>query len=215
MPAHQNRADSPELEEGLPTPLNNGGLHENVSSQRTVRPPSPPKRSAEHMNEGADVEMAEPTELQSMDGASGSKNSALNDHTLGGTSATDSVDSDPTSASAENSSTATSIDSSPFHTTAATDDRVLDDGSRIVPRPSYDEQVTQILQLMDTPLEEGHVGYLVANKWLRRVLARTSSPPDGVDKDALEGEVGLINNSSIMQSGELQLHVFVAVADFV
>ncbi|KAF2100362.1 UCH-domain-containing protein [Rhizodiscina lignyota] len=220
MPEDQNREDSPALEEGLPTPFDNASLKRSVTSQET-RSSSPPKRSAAHMEDGDDVDMKETpghegTNTTGGDNASSSKGTSnarfssnepsSNDQMADGT-ASNSINSDPTSASAQPSSAATSLESSPFHMTATSDDRIIEDKASNTPRPSYDEQYGEVLPMLQEPPQDGDVGYLVANKWLQRVLARTSSPPADVDKDALEGEVGPIDNSSIMQT-EMPEHTY-------
>lgn len=221
MPEDQDRAESPGLEEELPTPLNNGSVDQHAADQQNIRSTSPPKRSAAHMENDEDADMRETTEVDSTGPATGRNNGTsngsshqiprstemhTNDQMLDCTTATNSVDSDPTSASAQSSSAATSLGSSPFHMSAPTEDRVLESNGDLAERPSYDEQYQRVLQMMMEPPQDGDVGFLVASKWLMRVMARTSSPPDGLDKEALEGEIGPVDNSSILQPGELALH---------
>ena len=76
--------------------------------------------------------------------------------------------------------------------------------------PSIDEQVAQVTQLVMKPLKDKQKGYVVSTKWLVRVMARSSEPPEAIkiDKSATEGEIGPIDNSDLVlvmeASGSLQ-----------
>ncbi|KAL1305868.1 hypothetical protein AAFC00_004018 [Neodothiora populina] len=87
----------------------------------------------------------------------------------------------------------TSMDTAPVAPTAG------------VAAATIDEQVQQIMELLKEPLTEGQKGFVVAHRWLGRVLARASSlpmtAPQGFDKDATEGEVGPVDNSDILPHG--------------
>ena len=70
----------------------------------------------------------------------------------------------------------------------------------VTERPSYDEQYDQVRQiLLSHTRAEGQTGYLVASSWLARVLSRTTENQQSSDypKEAREGEVGPVDNSSI------------------
>lgn len=218
-----NRQDDDGLEEGLPTALGSETTPGDASMVPSTRGSSPPKRDASHMDEDDDVEMRDSIELdESGITANGNKSSVdaaqrrkERSHTrsvsvemsggepqLDGTTAASSSGSATTSASANDSSATTSIGSSPFHMTSATDDRITSDADRAAHRPSYDEQYELAMPLVSAKNEkEGDVGYIVSNRWLERVLIRTSNPPDGVDKTAAEGEVGPVDNAAILLSG--------------
>ncbi|KAF1995476.1 UCH-domain-containing protein [Amniculicola lignicola CBS 123094] len=67
--------------------------------------------------------------------------------------------------------------------------------------PSLDEQVATVMLIMNRPLSEGDEGYVLSEKWLERVWARTSENekrPEQFNKDALEGEIGEIDNSDLV-----------------
>ena len=65
--------------------------------------------------------------------------------------------------------------------------------------PSIDDQIKQVMQLAERPFQEGQKGYLVATKWLSRVLSRGSNAvgADKYGKEAREGNIGPIDNSGL------------------
>ena len=65
--------------------------------------------------------------------------------------------------------------------------------------PSIDDQVQQVTELAEQPMREGHIGYIVACKWLDRVRARASAAgkSDKYGKEAREGEIGPVDNTGI------------------
>lgn len=65
--------------------------------------------------------------------------------------------------------------------------------------PSVDEQVRKVTELASRETHEKQKGYLVSSKWLRRVQARMTSPPENAasDKAAAEGPVGPVDNVDI------------------
>ncbi|KAL4803450.1 hypothetical protein BDV18DRAFT_153729 [Aspergillus unguis] len=65
-------------------------------------------------------------------------------------------------------------------------------------RPSFDDQVAQVTCFMMQPLKEGQKGYVVSMSWLKRVLARSSTHADKVDKNAAEGDIGPVDNSDLV-----------------
>lgn len=66
-----------------------------------------------------------------------------------------------------------------------------------------DEQVAHIQSLLNTPLEDGAKGFIVASKWFNRVMARTEGAnKKDFDAQMLQGEIGKIDNSSIVAPGK-------------
>ncbi|KAL4864841.1 hypothetical protein BDV12DRAFT_175600 [Aspergillus spectabilis] len=65
-------------------------------------------------------------------------------------------------------------------------------------RPSYDDQVAKVTRSMMQPLQEGQKGYVVSMSWLKRVLSRSSTHADKIDKTAAEGEIGPVDNSDLV-----------------
>lgn len=66
-----------------------------------------------------------------------------------------------------------------------------------------DEQVAHIQSLLNTPLEDGAKGFIVASKWFNRVVARTEGAnKKDFDAEMLQGEIGKIDNSSIVVPGK-------------
>jgi ubiquitin carboxyl-terminal hydrolase 4/11/15 len=69
--------------------------------------------------------------------------------------------------------------------------------------PSIDEQVAHIQSLLNTPLEDGSKGYIVASKWFNRVVARTEGAnKKDFDAEMLQEEIGKIDNSSVVPLGK-------------
>ncbi len=65
--------------------------------------------------------------------------------------------------------------------------------------PAIDEQIKQVMDLHQQPMQEGQIGYIVAAKWLHRVMARGSNATglDKYGKEAREGAIGPVDNSGI------------------
>jgi ubiquitin carboxyl-terminal hydrolase 4/11/15 len=86
--------------------------------------------------------------------------------------------------------------------------------------PSLDEQVSKVFAICHKELVESQEGYVVPNKWLQRVFARTSenvNKPGDFDKAATEGEIGLVNTLDLVDTGKSRylciqiLHTLMAV----
>lgn len=65
--------------------------------------------------------------------------------------------------------------------------------------PSIDDQIKQVMQIAERPFQEGQKGYIVATKWLSRVLSRGSNAvgADRYGKEAREGDIGPLDNSGL------------------
>lgn len=66
--------------------------------------------------------------------------------------------------------------------------------------PTIDEQINQVQQLVQQgSMREGQKGYIVATKWLNRVLARGTdgAGSDKYGKEAREGAIGPVDNTGI------------------
>lgn len=73
--------------------------------------------------------------------------------------------------------------------------------------PSLDEQVTKVMVMMQTPLRDHQEGYVISEKWLERVWARTSensSRPQEFSKEATQGPIGPVDNSGLVDSDAIQ-----------
>jgi ubiquitin carboxyl-terminal hydrolase 4/11/15 len=73
--------------------------------------------------------------------------------------------------------------------------------------PSIDEQVDIIMtEVATSQPEDGAVGYIVSSAWISRVLARSSQKDHHgpFEKDVLEGDVGPLDNSSILARRRLR-----------
>ncbi|KAF2027936.1 cysteine proteinase, partial [Setomelanomma holmii] len=67
--------------------------------------------------------------------------------------------------------------------------------------PSLDEQVTKVMVMMHNPLQERQEGYIISERWLERVWARTSenaSRPQEFSKEATQGPIGPVDNSGLV-----------------
>lgn len=66
--------------------------------------------------------------------------------------------------------------------------------------PPIDEQIEQVMQLAQKPMEAGQKGFVISAKWLARVLSRGSNPRDGNDrfgKEARIGTIGPVDNTGL------------------
>lgn len=69
--------------------------------------------------------------------------------------------------------------------------------------PSLDDQVRQIKEIADKPGKAGDKGYVIAQAWLDRVFSRTSDGlHGGFAKELREGEIGPVDNSSVVANGK-------------
>lgn len=67
--------------------------------------------------------------------------------------------------------------------------------------PSLDEQVTKVMVMMQHPLRERQEGYIISERWLERVWARTSENsgrPQEFSKEATQGPIGSVDNSALV-----------------
>lgn len=70
---------------------------------------------------------------------------------------------------------------------------------------SYDEQMETIMSLIHDPknMYDGSKGYVIARRWIDRVRSRTTGGlHEPYDKSVREGDIGPVDNSSIIQTGE-------------
>jgi ubiquitin carboxyl-terminal hydrolase 4/11/15 len=70
--------------------------------------------------------------------------------------------------------------------------------------PSLDDQVSKVMAIHARPLTDGQEGYVISERWLARVFARTTEnikQPQLFDKSAVEGEIGPADNSDLVDPG--------------
>jgi ubiquitin carboxyl-terminal hydrolase 4/11/15 len=75
--------------------------------------------------------------------------------------------------------------------------------------PSLDEQVTKVMTMMQAPLRERQEGYIISEKWLERVWARTSENsgrPQEFSKEATQGPIGPVDNAGLVDADALRDH---------
>lgn len=91
-----------------------------------------------------------------------------------------------------NSSTSSTSGGEPSEASSASSAAVVD-------LPSIDEQIKLVTDLARQDMKEGQKGYVVANKWLSRVLARGSEAEkvSTFAKEAREGPIGPVDNTGI------------------
>ncbi|KAH8704599.1 hypothetical protein GQ44DRAFT_777964 [Phaeosphaeriaceae sp. PMI808] len=73
--------------------------------------------------------------------------------------------------------------------------------------PTLDEQVTKVMIMMQAQLHERQEGYVISEKWLERVWARTSENsgrPQEFSKEATQGPIGPVDNSGLVDVDALQ-----------
>ena len=70
--------------------------------------------------------------------------------------------------------------------------------------PSLDDQVKSVMELHAKEYEDTQKLFIISNKWLARVFARTSEglSSGSHGKDALEGPIGKVDNSNIIATGK-------------
>ena len=70
--------------------------------------------------------------------------------------------------------------------------------------PSLDDQVKSVMELHIKEYEDNQKLYIISNKWLERVFARTSEglASGSHDKDAMEGPIGPVDNKNIIATGK-------------
>jgi ubiquitin carboxyl-terminal hydrolase 4/11/15 len=105
----------------------------------------------------------------------------------------------PSNATSEASSDATSASNAESAATSITARGIAPQSSKDA--PSLDEQVAKVMALTAKPLSDGQEGYVISERWLARVFARTSdnkNKPELFDKTALEGEIGPVDNSDVV-----------------
>lgn len=72
--------------------------------------------------------------------------------------------------------------------------------------PSLDEQVKMVLAMTQADLQDRQEGYVISEKWLERVWARTSeniNNPERFSKEATQGPIGPVDNSELIDPASL------------
>lgn len=76
--------------------------------------------------------------------------------------------------------------------------------SRDAVLPSIDEQIVQVEELANRPIHDGQKCYVIAMEWLSRVQARgTKALNTKNGKEAMEGEIGPVDNASVRLDTDL------------
>lgn len=106
---------------------------------------------------------------------------------------------------APSDSTGTSVIDSLLHessrnSTAATSVDV-EVGPTVEP-PPINEQIGKVITLVQKEPIATQKGFLVSQRWLDRVRARSSDPPPTSDKSATEGDIGPVDNSDLVMVTE-------------
>lgn len=73
--------------------------------------------------------------------------------------------------------------------------------------PSIDEQVSKVMAITQAPLKDQQEGYIISEKWLERVWARTSEGngrPQDFSKEATQGPIGPLDNAGLVEADSIQ-----------
>ena len=164
----------------------NDRITERLEVQRAA---SPAKRSAGEM-EGNVRDLQDSNEDVAMAGTSND----LYDQDTGANSAATSIQGTITS---NTSATSFQSDDPPPYSANDGDQWKVTGGA---PLPSLDEQVAEVKQLLQKPVDHGDRGSVVSMKWLSRVMSRTTENQHSTNfsKASREGEIGPVDNSDIV-----------------
>jgi ubiquitin carboxyl-terminal hydrolase 4/11/15 len=74
------------------------------------------------------------------------------------------------------------------------------------PAPGVDEQVQEVMQLLQKPLDHGDRGSVVSAQWLHKVMSRTTENQHSTNfpKAAREGDIGPVDNSDIVPANAFE-----------
>jgi ubiquitin carboxyl-terminal hydrolase 4/11/15 len=104
-------------------------------------------------------------------------------------------------ADAPNNSGSSETDVSNNADSSATSIDDVDAAAQQADLPSLDEQVARVMTMMGGEPKEQQEGYIISEKWLERVWARTSenvSRPQDFSKDATQGPIGPVDNTELV-----------------
>lgn len=199
------RLTSSHMRDHLSSPLKDE-FQELKDPERSLRSSSPAvKRPAAEMDgqehEGApqDIDMSDIASTQTNNGKRQKSEGTANTSNPGPVS-----QAAPSEESSISESTMAGTSHNSRASTAATSDM---DSEPTTTAPSIDEQIAKVTEMIKAQIIDGTKGYCVSGKWLSRVLARSSEPVPGIDKSALDGEIGPVDNVDIAMviegSGEL------------
>jgi ubiquitin carboxyl-terminal hydrolase 4/11/15 len=163
------------------------------ASERTHRASSPAKRLHSDMDGAAGINVDAPAPSTSRRGSGQSSPRPTK----------------PLPAAAlQRSARATSVEMADAPNISGNTDTDLVDAA--VPRadlPSLDEQVTTVMAMMASDLQERQEGYVISEAWLERVSARTSegrTRPQEYSKEATQGPIGPVDNSALVDTDALK-----------
>jgi ubiquitin carboxyl-terminal hydrolase 4/11/15 len=208
--ASASASASPQPPRFLPPHLHHEVLADSDAASRAPRDTSPgaSSPSAAYAQLSMADEGAAPTEQQSQRHQPRSSSPAKRLHS---DMADDGMDVDSHAAatrrnSSQTSARATSIDMADAPASTSTSPEA--DPADAADRPSLDEQVTQVMTMMQAALHERQEGYIISEKWLERVWARTSENsgrPHEFSKEATQGAIGPVDNSALVDANTAAL----------
>lgn len=173
------------------------------SSSPAVKRPASDMGGQEREEENRDVDMPDDEGVAGWGSTSGSGSSPNNLVVPNGkrqksdASSPYSSNPNPAAQNASSSEDSAVTDSTPpFHSNSIM--KPVDPSSR----PSIDEQIAKVQELVQAIPTDKEKGYVVSSRWLERVQARGSNPPPGIRKSAMEGDIGPLDNSDIAMVGE-------------
>ena len=103
----------------------------------------------------------------------------------------------PSSVSTVNTPTPQSGSSST--STTATSSNSLNDTTEKEHAPPIDEQIAEVMKLMQQPLADGQMGYIISNKWLEEAQSHGTSPRKSskMAKEGAQTSLGPVDNSGL------------------
>lgn len=182
-------------ENGMDNSVKADGDAERIEIQRAA---SPAKRSAGEMEgTGKSENSAEQQDSYGDVAMAGTSNDLYDQDTVANSAAT----SAPGTMTTNTSATSFQSDEQP-PPYSANGDRDGDEWKVRggAPVPSLDEQVQEVMQMAQKPVQHGERGNVVSARWLERVLSRTSENQNSTEysKTAREGDIGPVDNSDIV-----------------
>jgi ubiquitin carboxyl-terminal hydrolase 4/11/15 len=173
-----------------------------MSAERSgyQRAASPAKRSAGEMEGTVKHGNAQEQRDSNEDVAMAGTSNDLYDQDI---SANSTATSAPDTMTANTSATSFQSDDPPPYS-ANNEDRWKVAGG--TPAPTIDEQVQEVIQLVQKPLEHGDRGSVVSMRWLHKVMSRTTDNQNNAkfSKASREGDIGPVDNSDIVPANAFE-----------
>lgn len=175
--------------------------HDIISERLEVqRAASPAKRSAGEMEGNSKDGNAREQPDSNEDVAMAGTSNDLYDQDTGANSAATSVQGTMTP---NTSATSFQSDDPPPYSANNDDQWKVAGGA---PAPSVDDQVREVMELLQKPIDHGDRGSVVSMRWLNKVMSRTTENQHSTSfsKASREGEIGPVDNSDIVPANAFE-----------